>query len=381
MWLAEAEEPNATDALKTTYVKGTEGLNEHTVDGLNMTHLSAYAVQVRAIDWAGNRAARVRRSDDDSNQRRVVIDTIPPAMSGKPRDVHPGAGRYSVYSYDTAEEDLPAWPARQLACESLTSSRSLTLTPHSNACLIHTNPATFRCSALHACTARSVVAACPTPAAPCTLLATGEWSRTRSADEHSSVVGYKVTLSSDGLSDDLWPWIDAGTNASAVLGGITICPPPPPPQPPAYLPLPPPGPAAPNTTSTGTGLGLAESSGAGRSQARCLFPHTLYHCLVRAYNGAGGYTAVASDGFTLDATPPDRIGAFVRFVRTDSVRERALQLRHDAGLQVAVGFTASNSELHVEWGGFEEDPEMPAIAYRVGFFDCEVVRARATSAA
>ena len=123
MWLAEAEEPNATDALKTTYVKGTEGLNEHTVDGLNMTHLSAYAVQVRAIDWAGNRAARVRRSDDDSNQRRVVIDTIPPAMSGKPRDVHPGAGRYSVYSYDTAEEDLPAWPARQLACESLTTPR------------------------------------------------------------------------------------------------------------------------------------------------------------------------------------------------------------------------------------------------------------------
>ena len=129
MWLAEAEEPNATDKLKTIYVKGIEGLNEHTVDGLNMTHLSAYAVQVRAIDWAGNRAARVRRSDDDSNQRRVVIDTIPPAMSGKPRDVHPGVGRYSVYSYDTAEEDLPAWPARQLACESLASSRSFTLTP------------------------------------------------------------------------------------------------------------------------------------------------------------------------------------------------------------------------------------------------------------
>ena len=81
-----------------------------------------------------------------------------------------------------------------------------------------------------------------------------------------------------------------------------------------------------------------------------------FTCLVRAYNRGGGYTTVASDGFTIDSTAP--IGGYV----VDGL--------HPEQKDVDFADVATQS-LSGSWFGFNDDEFGPDdLTYRVGINKC-----------
>lgn len=85
--------------------------------------------------------------------------------------------------------------------------------------------------------------------------------------------GYHWALSTDGVTDDVLPWADVGQTqyGTATLPNASEC---------------------------------ALTRNGALVHGRCVVPGALYRCLVRAFNRAGGAATVASDGFTVDLTPP-----------------------------------------------------------------------------
>ena len=90
------------------------------------------------------------------------------------------------------------------------------------------------------------------------------WSR------ESSIGGYLYALSTDGVSDDVYPWTPARTTPEALFAGLVAC-----------------------------------ELAASPSNVTCLERRVRYYCLARAFNRAGGSTTVASDGLTFEQERPN----------------------------------------------------------------------------
>ena len=162
-----APPPLFTEVARFTVACSGPSLHEAHLTGLNLTHLRAYAVDVNAVDQAGNPSrcgelsgkARGRRTIDGLSQRAVIVDVTPP---------HPTMSN------------------------ALVKDRSLHLdAPDLDADHIRALPLSVSC----------------------------DWSELSVADEHSGLQGYMWALSSDGVTDDVLPFRDVEMNTH---GGATM---------------------------------------------------------------------------------------------------------------------------------------------------------------
>ncbi|KAL3925495.1 MAG: hypothetical protein SGPRY_003632 [Prymnesium sp.] len=306
--------PPVFTEVKKVAVPCTGGRSSAIISGLQLEHLKGYVASVRAIDRAGNAAAcgrpqYGRLTTDGIGQRAVIIDATPPE-----------ANRTKGAVLDVASLFQPALPLPPD-------------TDHFHSMLAH-----IGC----------------------------DWSSLEFRDPHSRLTGFEWALSADGQTDVIIPWTDVGidTFGAATMSSLESCdlralrPPPSPPTPPdvppapsvfSFSPHPPPGvPPLPPTTSPPQSPPLTPPASV------CLQTNVRYHCLVRAYNAAGGYTTVSSDGFVLDETPP--VGGYV----VDGPDPEVDQL-----------VSSLEFELSASWGAFvDEEYGQEGLSYLVGFDEC-----------
>ena len=283
------------------------GLQGARIQNLTLSHDASYAVNVIALDRAGNppngcgrdsEARRGRRTDDMSWQRAVLVDATPPQPMGnasRPKDVNlrtATATAAPVQPSNAADSDmLPASPLH-LACD---------------------------------------------------------WSEMSLNDAQSGVAGFAWAVSADnGESDDVLKWTDVGlaTHGAGRMPDMHSCrievqaPPPVPPSPPApvmpgALAVPPPSVPAPNATRCESGR--------------------RFRCMVRAYNRAGGFLAQMSDGFTIDETAGANgtvVDGFDRHADVDFAPE-------------------ASQALSATWFGFQDaDSPTAEVTYRIGLAEC-----------
>ena len=283
------------------------GLQGARIHNLSLLHDASYAINVIALDRAGNppsgcgregETRRGRRTDDMPWQRAVLVDATPPQPSGnvsRPKDVNlrPGTAIASAVRPSGGDDSdaLPASPLH-LACD---------------------------------------------------------WSELRFEDKQSGVGGFTWAVSVDnGESDDVLEWTDVGmaTHGAGRMPDVHSCriealtPPPMPPSPPA--------PAMPRSPDT------PPPSVPTPNATRCK-PGRRFRCMVRAYNRAGGVLELMSDGFTVDETA----GA------NGSVVD-GLDRYSDVDF-TPVAFQA----VSATWYGFKDPDFAAAdVTYRVGLSEC-----------